>query len=339
MQILTDSAKFVRAGNSDWQQQMKLAVRRPEQLLSLLELPENTRICDAQSSGPFPLFVPLPFLSRMQKGNPSDPLLRQVLPIPDESDEVAGFSADPLQESEYVLQPGLLKKYNQRALLIVNGSCAVHCRYCFRRHFPYSDSIQNDQRLRDSMEQLAADSSIEEVILSGGDPLTMVDARLEQMLEQIQQIDHVTRLRIHTRLPIVIPQRVTQAFLGMLENSRLDTIVVVHCNHGNELDSEVQAACRALGQVCNGLLNQSVLLRGVNDSVEDLSELSEKLVRCGVTPYYLHQLDDVSGAAHFHVPVERGVELIRLLRESTSGYMVPRYVKEIPGQPNKTVLA
>ena len=338
MQILTDSSDFVGAGNLSWQQHMKAAIRTPEALIERLELPENL-ICRAQSKGPFPLFVPLPFLSRIEKGNENDPLLRQVLPLQVEAEPISGFTTDPLNESDFVMSPGLLRKYNERALLIVNGSCAVHCRYCFRRHFPYSDATQDPSRLDDSIGAIQNDTSIREVILSGGDPLTLADERLDVLVQRLNRIEHLERLRIHSRLPIVIPQRVNDRLLSMISNSTLDVVFVVHCNHANELDKDVKDACRKLGVVCASVLNQSVLLRGVNDCVESLKMLSEALVSCRVVPYYLHQLDAVSGAAHFLVPVDQGIKLIQKLRESVSGYLVPRYVQEIPGCKNKTPLA
>ena len=337
MAILTNSSELVRANQNGWQQQMKLAIRSPEQLAERLDLPVDA-IDIGHSSGQFPLFVPLPYLSRIRKGDLNDPLLKQVLPVPQENQLVEGYTTDPLAESEYQLPGGLLKKYQGRALLVCNGTCAVHCRYCFRRHFPYDQTVARVDQWQPALDELARDESIHEVILSGGDPLTLVDSVFEKLVGQIGQIAHIKRLRVHTRLPIVIPQRITAALVDCLRETRLATIFVIHANHANELDESVGQAIGKLRANSVQVLNQSVLLRGINDAVDALAELSERLFDIGVIPYYLHQLDPVSGAAHFEVSEAEGLELIEELRSRLSGYLVPKYVREIPGRPYKTEL-
>lgn len=338
MAILTNSVDFVGAETRSWQQYLKQAVRTPSQLAQCLEIPLDA-ICPHQSSDGFPLLVPEPFLKRIRKRDVNDPLLLQILPQPSESADSKGYSLDPLSEQEFSRGSGLLQKYEQRALLVVNGSCAVHCRYCFRRNFPYSQSVDVSNKWNLAIDELAGDPSIEEIILSGGDPLTLVDEQLQGLVERLEKVPHLQRLRIHSRLPIVIPQRITSALLDVFSNTRMEVVFVVHCNHSNEIDNDVQDACQKLGQVCHAVLNQSVLLKGVNDDFDSLAQLSRRLIASSVVPYYLHKLDPVSGTAHFEVSIEKGVDLVNQLRSKMPGYMVPRFVQEIPGRPNKTVLA
>ena len=338
MAILTNSTDFVAAATMSWQQYLKDAVRTPQQLASRLKIPVEG-ICSRQAGGDFPLLVPEPYLRRIRSGDLNDPLLLQVLPKQDESDSTAGYTQDPLNENQFDRGAGLLQKYSGRALLVVNGACAVHCRYCFRRNFPYSDAVDVQSHWAAAVEDLSKDESVTEIILSGGDPLTLVDSRLHILVDKLSEIRHLKRLRIHSRLPIVIPQRVTEKLLETLADTRLEVNVVLHSNHANELDGDVELACRKLKHVCNMLLNQSVLMHRINDTVESLVALSERLVECAVVPYYLHKLDSVEGAAHFDVSLERGIELVDQVRARLPGYMVPRFVQEIPGQSNKTVLA
>jgi EF-P beta-lysylation protein EpmB len=251
---------------------------------------------------------------------------------------VPGFTFDPVRDDLAERQPGLLHKYQGRVLLIAIGTCAVHCRYCFRRHFPYNETPRSIAGWRPALEEIAVDASVHEVILSGGDPLTLVDATLLELVEALAEVPHLRRLRIHTRLPIVIPERVTDALIAALRESRLTPIVVLHANHVNELDSDVASAVSWLSHAGIVLLNQAVLLAGVNDSVDAQAALCERLVDLRVVPYYLHQLDRVAGAAHFEVPVEEGRRIIRQLRERLPGYAVPRYASEVPGAGNKTIL-
>lgn len=290
----------------------------------------------------FPLFAPPGFVARMRKQDPRDPLLRQILPLEEEGKVAAGFVSDPVGDGEARLAPGLLQKYRGRALLITTGACAVHCRYCFRRHFPYAEGPRSFEAWRPALERIAADATLEEVILSGGDPLTLVDSHLAELAEGIASIPHVRRLRIHTRLPTMIPERVNGELLAWLRGTRLTPIVVVHVNHPREFGPEANdPAARALGQLVSAgipVLNQAVLLAGVNDNVEVLEELCRSLVNLRVLPYYLHQLDPVAGAAHFYVAPERGRALVRELRARLPGYAAPRYVREVAGAVSKIPL-
>ncbi|QDU94411.1 L-lysine 2,3-aminomutase [Lignipirellula cremea] len=314
---------------------MQAAIRDPGELLRRLQLPPDLACSTAAKT--FPVFAPLEYIARIVPGDRTDPLLLQVLPLPAETQSTEGFSADPLAEQDYTLAPGLLKKYAGRALLVTTGACAIHCRYCFRREFPYQQS--GPPAWDESLARIAADSTIEEVLLSGGDPLTLTDPVLARLVQRLAEIPHVRRLRVHTRLPIVIPQRVNAEFLGWLTGSRLTPIVVVHANHPQEIDDPTAAALKRLRQAGVMLLNQTVLLRGVNDQAEPLIELSRRLIDAGTTPYYLHQLDRVRGTAHFETPPEVGQQLIAAMRAALPGYATPRFVQELPGEPNKTVLA
>jgi EF-P beta-lysylation protein EpmB len=313
-------------------------VRDPSQLLSLLGLEDSLREPAQQAARSFPLFAPRGYIARMQPGNPHDPLLRQVLPLGEELAEVPGFTGDPVGDAEAAQSPGLLHKYHGRALLVTTGACAIHCRYCFRRHFPYSETPRSPADWQPAIDLIAADETIEEVLLSGGDPLTLVDEHLAALVARLAQVPHLKRLRIHTRLPIIIPERVTAELLAWLRGTRLTPLVVVHANHANELDESVAAALARLVDAGIPVLNQAVLLRGVNDSPAALIDLSRRLVNLRVLPYYLHQLDRVAGAAHFEVPIARGIELIAALHAALPGYAVPRYVPEIAGEAGKRVL-
>lgn len=293
----------------------------------------------AADAGDFAMLVPRSYADRMRPGDAADPLLRQVLPLEAEHRAVAGFNADPVGDLASEADRGLLQKYQGRVLLVLTGACAVNCRYCFRRHYPYAQASAGPRQWADAIEAIAADPSIEEVILSGGDPLMLDDGPLGELSAAIAQIAHVRRLRIHTRLPIVLPERVTESLTAWLAQSQLAKVVVVHANHANELAGGVPAALARLSSAGAMLLNQAVLLRGVNDSVAAQRNLSERLLEVGVLPYYLHQLDRVSGAAHFEVPVAEGLEIVQEMRASMPGYLVPRYVQEIAGEPNKRVLA
>jgi EF-P beta-lysylation protein EpmB len=322
-----------------WQRLLAEAIVDPAELLRVLRLPDSLLPAARRAAGLFPLRVPAPYLQRIRPGDAADPLLRQVLPLDLECETRPGFSADPLGESAAQPVPGLLKKYHGRALLIATGACAVHCRYCFRRHFPYADAHTGGSRLEPALAAIAADPSIGEVILSGGDPLTLSDARLAELTARIAAIPHVHTLRIHSRLPVVLPQRVNGDLLAGLRRLPLRKVLVLHSNHPCELDAQVDAALAALTGAGVTLLNQAVLLRGVNDDVDTLASLSERLHRAGVLPYYLHLLDRVQGAAHFEVLQTTAEALIDALRARLPGYLVPRLVREIPGEPGKTVIA
>jgi EF-P beta-lysylation protein EpmB len=274
----------------------------------------------------------------MEPGNPEDPLLRQVLPLREEEQQSAGFVTDPVGDGPARAQPGMIRKYAGRVLLITTGTCAIHCRYCFRREYPYADEPTSLAAWQPAIEEIAADESIREIILSGGDPLSLADSKLKALVSQFAPIPHLCRLRVHTRLPIVIPARVTVELIDWLTQFDLVPYVVLHANHPRELSAEVMSACQRLREAGIVLLNQAVLLRGVNDSLAVLTGLCEQLSDHGIIPYYLHQLDRVQGAAHFEVSLARGLELVTALRERLPGYAIPRYVQEISGEPNKTVL-
>ncbi len=325
------------SGPDSWQSQLRDVVSSGRELLGLLDLEPALADLSTAAAEDFPLKVPRAFVRRMRRGDPADPLLRQVLASGSEVLEAPGFGTDPVGETGTVnARPGLLQKYHGRALLLVSGGCAVNCRYCFRRHFPYSDNRVNRLQWRDTLSAVHADESISEVILSGGDPLLPGDAQLAGLVDAIAEIPHVRRLRVHTRLPVVIPARVTEGLVEALARPGLDTVVVIHANHANEIDPEVAAAMGRLRQAGFTLLNQSVLLRGVNDTCESLAQLSERLFAAGVLPYYLHVLDKVAGAAHFDVPEEEAVDLWKALGARLPGYLVPKLVREIAGEPGKS---
>ncbi|HEX3872334.1 MAG TPA: EF-P beta-lysylation protein EpmB [Pirellulales bacterium] len=318
-----------------WQRAMKEAVRDPAELCRILRLSRNFEQAAQTAARQFPLFAPRGYIARMRPGDPADPLLRQVLPIADEMLSPSRFVTDPVDDHSATVVPGLLHKYTGRVLMITTGACAIHCRYCFRRHFPYGDAPHSLDEWARALDAIAADDSIHEVILSGGDPLTLVDSRLAQLAAHVANIPHVRRLRIHTRLPIVIPERVTSGLVEWLRGTRLAPIMVVHANHAAELDASVADALARLIDAGIPVLNQAVLLRGVNDSAEAQVALCERLVDLRVLPYYLHQLDRVAGAAHFEVPESLGHAIIRELRTRLPGYAVPCYVREIPGASHK----
>jgi L-lysine 2,3-aminomutase len=322
-----------------WQTELARAVRDPGELLEMLGLARELLPHGLAAACGFSLRVPRPYVARMRHGDAADPLLRQVLPIELELDTRSDFLADPVGDLQAVSAPSVLHKYRGRVLLVTTGACAVHCRYCFRRHFPYGEASLTPARVDAALACVRADSSIREVILSGGDPLSLSDARLAELTEAIAQIPHVQRLRVHTRLPIVLPQRVDAALVGWLTASRLRPVVVVHANHPNELDAAVGGALERLAAAGVTLLNQAVLLRGVNDSVEVLAALSEALFEARVLPYYVHLLDRVQGAAHFEVEEPRARTLETELRARLPGYLMPRFVREIAGAPFKTPLA
>lgn len=322
----------------DWQQQLRDVVRDPVALCQHLALDPNWVLGARTGHELFPVRVPQAYLSRIRRGDPDDPLLRQVLPLDVESDAVQGFVDDPLEERDHTPKPALIHKYPGRALLIASPTCAINCRYCFRRHFPYADNAPSMREWEQTLDYLREDASILEAILSGGDPLASPDRRLATLVERLDAIPHLKRLRIHTRLPVVIPDRVEDALLDWLRKTRLQTVMVLHINHAQEIDEAVIAACARLKAAGVTLLNQSVLLRRVNDDVDTLAALSERLFEAGILPYYLHVLDPVSGAAHFDVPDHEARQLIEALRQRLAGFLMPRLVREVPGELSKTPL-
>ncbi|MDE2055413.1 MAG: EF-P beta-lysylation protein EpmB [Xanthomonadaceae bacterium] len=314
----------------DWRQSLRDAVTDPGELLALVGLPQLAARLPAADAG-FAVKVPRGFIARMRCGDPHDPLLLQVLPQLAELDEAPGFTDDAVGDLDAVAAHGMLHKYEGRALLIAAGSCAVNCRYCFRRHFPYAEELAAAHAWREAIDCLSKDTSIREVILSGGDPLVLSTHKLTDLTDGLHGASHVIRVRIHSRLPVVLPERIDDAFCAWLSALPLQRVVVLHANHPNELDASVEAACARLRDAGATLLNQSVLLRGVNDDADALTRLSERLFACGVLPYYLHQLDRVRGTSHFEVPDARARGLVDSLRARLPGYLVPRLVRELPG--------
>ncbi|MGH8075467.1 MAG: EF-P beta-lysylation protein EpmB [Lysobacter sp.] len=321
-----------------WQQLWREAVRDPRELLTLLGLDPDAMGVSAAATGQFPLRVPRGFVARMRHGDPNDPLLRQVLPLDAEMQPMPGFSLDAVGDGAAKSGHGVIQKYRGRALLVATGSCAINCRYCFRRHFPYAEETAAAAGWREAVALIGADSSIDEVILSGGDPLSLSTPKLAELTDALAGFSHIKRLRIHTRLPVVLPERVDDTLLGWLESLPWPVTVVLHANHANEFDPSVDAAMTRLRQAGATLLNQAVLLRGVNDSIDALAALSERGFQAGVLPYYLHQLDRVQGAAHFEVDDDRARSLHAGLAARLSGYLVPRLVREIPGDSGKRPL-
>ncbi|MFM7039309.1 MAG: EF-P beta-lysylation protein EpmB [Planctomycetaceae bacterium] len=315
-----------------WQRELSHAVRSTAELRQRLLLPAEVGSTDTAD---FPVLVPESFLRRMQPGNPLDPLLLQVLPQSAERESPPGFVADPVGDRAARRSPGLLHKYHGRALLITTSACAVHCRYCFRRAYPYTDEPRRADDWNPALQAIAEDNSIREIILSGGDPLSLSDRRLEELILRLDAIPHLDRIRIHSRWPIVLPSRVTGRLLSALNELRSQPIFVVHANHPQEIAADCADALRLLVHSGMPVLNQAVLLRGINDSPEILEQLCLSLINLGVMPYYLHQLDRVAGAAHFEVAESVGVQLEAELRRRLPGYAVPQYVREIAGAESK----
>lgn len=332
------TANSLAQSHAPWQQAMREAVRSPAELLDLLGLPE-TLLPDAERAAAlFKLCVPRSYVRRMRPGDPHDPLLRQVLPLADELQPHPGYVQDAVGDLASAQAGGLLHKYHGRALLITTGACAVHCRYCFRRHFPYSDINSGRTAWRDAVAAVQADPSLEEIILSGGDPLSLSDRRLRELSSALNSIAHVRRLRIHTRTPVVLPERVDDALLAWLGDSRAQVIMVIHANHAQELDDEVGAALARIAGHGITLLNQSVLLRGVNDHAQVLADLSKRLFKLGVLPYYLHLPDKVANTGHFDIQAAQARVLWKEMAGLLPGYLVPRLAHEEAGEPSKTLL-
>jgi len=335
-QPLTPQAQAVR--RESWQALWRDAIRDPRELLSLLGLEALSASLSDAACAQFPLRVPRGFVARMRHGDRHDPLLRQVLPTTDEDLLVPGFGLDAVGDIAARGATGLIHKYEGRALLIATGSCAIHCRYCFRRHFPYAEETAAANHWQSAVDYLRADPSISEVLLSGGDPLSLATGKLVELTDALKTLPQIRRLRLHTRLPVVLPERVDGELLAWLSSLPWPVVVVIHANHARELDDSVAAALAALRGRGVTLLNQAVLLRGVNDDIEVLAELSERLFALGVLPYYLHQLDRVAGTAHFEVDDDRALQLQQQLQDRLPGYLVPRLVREIAGAASKTPL-
>lgn len=323
---------------SDWQYAMKNMIRSLDELCQWVNITPTDLDASLQAQRDFPVRVPKSYADRIEKGNPRDPLLLQVLPQAAEMLDVAGFTADPLEEAHFNKVPGLIHKYHGRVLLITTPACAVHCRYCFRRHFPYQENTPGLNHWQQALDYIAHDNTIHEVILSGGDPLSASDDYLQQLISRLSDIPHVRWLRIHTRLPVVIPERITDECLDILTGTRLQTTMVLHINHANEISADVVRAITALKARGIRLLNQSVLLKDVNDQLETHVRLLEALHQNGVQAYYLHVLDKVKGAAHFEISDSAALALYEQLRCHLPGFMLPRLVRETAHAPYKTWL-
>lgn len=320
----------------NWQKVLAQGFDSAEALLDYLKLPKNLAHLDAERQ--FNTRVPRGFAARMQSGNPFDPLLLQVLASPLELHQVANYVTDPLSENQKNPLPGVLHKYHGRVLITLTGVCAVNCRYCFRRHFPYTANNPGRKGWQKIFDYIQADTSIREVILSGGDPLIMPDRLLKEFMEGLCQVSHLRVLRFHSRIPIVLPERIDINFLAMLAAIPLQKVMVLHANHANEIDDAVRQACQAMQQSGWVLLNQSVLLAQINDNPDTLADLSWRLFECGVLPYYLHLLDKVAGGAHFDMPENEARSIHKQLQAKLPGYLVPRLVREVSGEPSKSAV-
>ena len=324
--------------HSDWKAELSNCVSSIDELLNQLGLKPEDLNATEQAASKFPIKVPQPFVQLMEYGNPNDPLLKQVLPITSELQVDSNFSSDPVGESSFNPVPGIVHKYRNRVLMIISPNCAINCRYCFRRHFPYDDNRQSKQQWLKALDYLKTKPEINEVIYSGGDPLAANDNFLRWLTGEIESIQHIKRLRIHTRLPVVIPSRIDDQLLNWLSNTRLKPTFVLHINHANEIDSALSQGINRLKQAGIMVLNQSVLLKGINDTSDQLINLSEKLFNVGIMPYYLHMLDPVQGASHFDVPEDRAVEIFSQIQAELPGFLVPKLVQERAGETSKSLI-
>lgn len=319
----------------NWQQALAEVFTNIDNLCDFLQIRPDQISASAAASKNFTLRVPRAYAERIKKGNPNDPLLKQILPSLDEMLVTPGFNDDPVGDHQAIATPGVIHKYLGRVLLIVTGHCAINCRYCFRKAFPYNEQHLGRQKLQVALDYIDSDPSISEVILSGGDPLTLSDTRLGEIFSGLNQIKHIRRIRIHTRIPIVLPERITANLLKVFAQTDKSLVIVVHCNHSNEIDQNVKEACNTLSKLNITLLNQSVLLKDINDSVDQLCQLSETLFATGILPYYLHLLDKVTGTQHFDVTRARAITLIEAVKIRLPGYLVPKLVEEKAGAPAK----
>lgn len=329
------SVEATSAPPADWQEALRRAIRSGRELCEFVGV--SPKVAFPASESDFPVLVPREFASRIRRGDPNDPILRQIVAA--SAEQASGGTRDPVGDEQAALQPGMLRKYQGRVLLVASGACAVHCRYCFRRHFPYQQISLGRAGWQAWLDTIAADPSIEEIILSGGDPLTVSDRRLSWFLSEIAQLPPIRRVRIHTRLPVVLPARVTPDLLSTFEETAQPIYVVLHINHAQEIGPQFIDAAQQLRRAGATLLNQAVLLRGVNDQVDSLADLSLRLLDLQIQPYYLHQLDPVEGAMHFDVSDHQALHLVRQLRERVPGYGVPQLVREIAGRASKTPIA
>ena len=335
----SDDSPPVQTGcpSTHWQTALANAIREPSELLKYLNLPETLLEGAIAASDSFALRVPLGYCQRIEKGNPNDPLLRQILPVDKELQTAEDFVLDPVADQAAMQVPGLLHKYQGRILLITTPACGVHCRYCFRRHYPYQEN-RSDQNWQEAIDYIRDNSDIHEVILSGGDPLSLTESRLKNLTDKLMTIPQIKTLRIHTRQPIVLPERVNTELLHWLDSLPWKIVMVLHCNHANEIDSSVATALNQLHLHQVTLLNQSVLLAGVNDNAEALINLSHQLFDHHVLPYYLHMLDKVQGAKHFCVDKSKARQLLTEVRQRLPGYLVPKLVEELAGEKSKMAI-
>ena len=324
------------ATRGDWKQQLREAIDDPDELITLLQLPDSLREPARRAARLFPLKVPRAYVERIEPGNPEDPLLRQVLPLAEEADPAPGYGTDPLQERDATPMPGVLHKYANRVLVVTTGACAIHCRYCFRRHFPYADSTLSAAQVAHLVNYLQRHPDVDEVILSGGDPLALSDPRLSDLFSQLGRLPQISVIRIHSRLPVFIPERLDKPLIDLFAGCGKPVVLVFHVNHPREISESFVHACGTLRKSGVTLLNQAVLLRGVNTTSALQIELSKRLFRAGILPYYLHLPDPVAGTAHFSVNEVEGTKLMAEMRAALPGYLVPRLVREIPGQAGKT---
>ncbi|MCS5593090.1 MAG: EF-P beta-lysylation protein EpmB [Porticoccaceae bacterium] len=322
----------------NWKNELSDCVTSIDELLKKLDLCPTQINISHQTATQFALKVPQSFIARMEKGSPNDPLLKQVLPMAEELASPIGYSQDPLNETDHNPAPGIIHKYRHRLLLIVSPACAINCRYCFRRHFPYLENRQSKSQWSKTLDYISNNKDINEVIFSGGDPLAVNDNFLGWLTAQIANIQHIKRLRIHTRLPVVIPSRIDRQFLQWATSTRLRPIVVLHINHANEINTELKHATQLLVDAGLKVLNQTVLLKGINDDANTLANLSERLFECNITPYYLHLLDPVQGASHFDVDRNTALKIYRQLQAIVPGFLLPKLAQEIPGEPSKTLI-
>lgn len=315
----------------DWQRELARAIREPSVLLKALSLPASLLPAAEAACRDFPLRVPHHYLQRIVPGTLNDPLLRQILPLAEELSVTDGFGVDPVGDQQYMAVPGLIHKYQRRVLLTLTGACAIHCRYCFRRHYPYTEANPAEDDWLASIAYLREHEEVNEVILSGGDPLSLSDKRLTQLVARLEKIPHIERLRWHSRLPVVLPSRLTPALISLWESSRLQQILVLHFNHPNEINSDIEQSLKLITGNTLTVLNQSVLLRGVNDDAACLADLSEKLFALGILPYYLHLLDRTQGTAHFEVDDHCAQHIYHDLQSRLPGYLVPKIVRDMVG--------
>jgi len=330
------SAKFDASLSTSWQQQLSQAITSAEQLLQILDLTTSDFSNFSAANQQFSLKAPLAYIHKIQHGNPRDPLFLQVMTQAAEMQPAQGYGTDPVGDLNANKTPGLLHKYHGRVLLITTGACAVHCRYCFRRHFPYSQLQAGREQWSQAIEYIAQHTDIKEVILSGGDPLMLSDDKLDALISQLENLPHINRLRIHSRLPVVLPDRITDALVARLARSRFNVCLVIHANHANEITLPEIHALQKLKRAGIHLLNQAVLLKNINHKLADQINLSEALYSAGVLPYYLHLLDPVQGAAHFEVNLKDALKLISQMQSQLPGFLVPKLVREIAGETSKT---